>query len=137
MTNPRPSRTAPSRATTIVGWLLRIALTLVFAGAGFSKVAGDPAMLQLFDDIGAGQGLRYVVGALELAGAVGLLVPRLCGLAAAGLVLLMVGASVVNIAVLGVSPAFTLLLLVLAAVVVWLRRRRLNPLMGGDAVRMA
>lgn len=132
MTDPRPSRTAPSRVTTIVGWVLRIALALVFAGAGFSKLAGDPAMLQLFDDVGAGQGLRYVVGALVLAGAVGLLVPRLCGLAAVGLVLLMIGATITNIAVLGVSPVFTLLVLVLAAVVVWLRRRRLNPLVSGN-----
>lgn len=132
MTDPKPATAQRSRASMILGWLLRIALALVFAGAGFSKVAGDPAMLQLFDDIGAGQGLRYVVGGLELAGAVGLLVPRLCGLAAAGLALLMVGATLTNIAVLGVSPAFTLLLLVLAAVIVFLRRRRLNPLMAGD-----
>ena len=131
MTEPKPAPARRSRASTILGWLLRIALALVFAGAGFSKLAGDPAMLQLFDDIGAGQGLRYVVGGLELAGAVGLLVPRLCGLAAAGLALLMVGATVTNIAVLGVSPAFTLLLLVLAAVLVFLRRRRLNPLVAG------
>lgn len=137
MTDPEPARSPRSQAAMIVGWLLRIALALVFAGAGFSKLAGDPAMLQLFDDVGAGQWLRYVVGALELAGAVGLLVPRLCGLAAAGLVLLMIGATITNIAVLGVSPAFTLLLLVLAAVVVWLRRRRLNPLVGGDGVRTA
>lgn len=127
MTVPDRAR-SPHRAATVLGWLLRIGLALVFAGAGFSKVAGDPAMLQLFDDIGAGQGLRHLVGALELAGAVGLLIPRLCGLAAIGLALLMVGASVVNVVVLDVSAGFTLLLLGLAAVVVWLRRRRLNPL---------
>ena len=132
MTDPRPVRSQRSRGAMVVGWLLRIALALVFAGAGFSKLAGEPAMLRLFDDVGAGQGLRYVVGTLELAGAVGVLVPRLCGLAAAGLALLMVGASVVNVAVLGVSPAFTLLLLVLAAVVLRLRRRRLNPLRAGE-----
>jgi putative oxidoreductase len=134
MTDPKPATAQRSRASMILGWLLRIALALVFAGAGFAKLAGDPAMLQLFDDIGAGQGLRYVVGGLELAGAVGLLVPRLCGLAAAGLALLMIGATVTNIAVLGVSPAFTLLLLALAAVIVFLRRRRLNPLVPGDGV---
>ncbi len=60
---------------------------------GFSKLAGDPAMIELFAAIGAGQGLRYVVGTLEIAGAIGVLVPRLCGLAAAGLALLMIGAT--------------------------------------------
>ncbi len=132
MTDPKPAPAPRSRVATIVGWLLRIALALVFAGAGFAKVAGDPAMLQLFSEIGAGQWLRSVVGGLELAGAVGLLVPRLCGLAAAGLALLMVGATVTNVVVLGVSPVVTLLLLALAVVIVWLRRRRLNPLVAGD-----
>ena len=89
-------------------------------------------MLQLFDAIGAGQGLRYVVGALELAGAIGVLVPRLCGLAAIGLALLMIGASITNVVVLGVSPAFTLLLFVLAAFTVWLRRPHLHPLRPGS-----
>ena len=89
-------------------------------------------MLQLFDAIGAGQGLRYVVGALELAGAIGVLVPRLCGLAAIGLALLMIGASITNVVVLGVSPAFTLLLFVLAAFTVWWRRRDLHPLRPGS-----
>ena len=63
--------------------------------------------------------LRYVVG---------FLVPRLCGLAATGLALLMIGATIVNVAVLGVSPVFTLFLFALAAVTAWLRRHHLDPL---------
>ena len=121
------TRTTRSRGVAVLSWLPRIVLALVFAGAGFSKIAGDPAMVTLFADIGAGQGLRYVVGALELAGAIGVLVPRFCGLAAAGLALLMIGATIVNVAVLGVSPVFTLFLFALAAVTVWLRRHQLRP----------
>ena len=117
-----------SRWVAALSWVPRIALALVFAGAGFSKIAGEPAMIELFSDIGAGQGLRYVVGTLEIAGAIGVLVPRLCGLAAAGLALLMIGATIVNVAVLGVSPVFTLFLFALAAVTVWLRRHQLHPL---------
>lgn len=116
-----------SRGVAVLSWVPRIVLALVFAGAGFSKVAGDPAMIELFSLIGAGQGLRYVVGTLEIAGAIGVLVPRLCGLAAAGLALLMIGATIVNVAVLGVSPVFTLFLFALAAVTVWLRRNQLWP----------
>ena len=93
-----------------------------------SKIAGDPAMIELFSDIGIGQGLRYVVGTFEIAGAIGVLVPRLCGLAATGLALLMIGATIVNVAVLGVSPVFTLFLFALAAVTAWLRRHHLDPL---------
>ncbi|GAA3697240.1 hypothetical protein GCM10022204_11500 [Microlunatus aurantiacus] len=58
--------------------------------------------------------------------------PRLCGLAAIGLALLMIGASITNVVVLGVSPAFTLLLFVLAAFTVWLRRPHLHPLRPGS-----
>ena len=119
--------TTRSRWVAVLSWVPRIVLALVFAGAGISKVAGDPTMIELFSAIGAGQGLRYVVGTLEIAGAIGVLVPRLCGLAAAGLALLMIGATVVNVAVLGVSPVFTLFLLALAAVTVWLRRHQLRP----------
>ena len=124
--------TARARGIAVLTWLPRVVLALVFVGAGFAKLAGDPAMLQRFDAIGAGQGLRYVVGALELAGAIGVLVPRLCGLAAIGLALLMIGASITNVVVLGVSPAFTLLLFVLAAFTVWLRRPHLHPLRPGS-----
>ena len=81
-------------------------------------------MVSMFDLIGAGQWLRYVVGALEVAGAVGVLVPRLSALAAAGLALLMIGATITNLTVLEASPSSPLVLLVLAALVVWADRRR-------------
>ncbi|MET0695623.1 MAG: DoxX family protein [Propionibacteriaceae bacterium] len=127
--------TASARTTTTrtfswrsaLSWLPRIVLAFVFAGAGFTKLAGDQAMVDMFATIGAGQGLRYVVGALELAGAVGVLVPRLSGLAAAGLALLMIGATIANVTVLGASPVFTLVLFVVAVFTVWLRRHHLNP----------
>jgi len=44
------------------------------------------------------------VGALEVAAAVGLLVPRLVVPATVGLVLLMAGATATNVVVLGTSP---------------------------------
>jgi len=53
---------------------------------------------------GAGQWLRYLVGSLEVAGAVGLMVPRLSGLAALWVAGLMVGATTSNLFVLGESP---------------------------------
>ena len=74
-------------------------------------------MVTMFDDIGAGQGLRLFVGICELAGAIGLLVPRLAWVAAAALVLLMVGAAVTNILALHISPALPLVLGALAALV--------------------
>ncbi|MBY3553118.1 DoxX family membrane protein [Modestobacter lapidis] len=107
-------------------WVLQAALAAVFAGAGLTKLGGSPEMVQLFADIGAGQPLRYVVGALEVAGAAGLLVPRLAAPAAVGLTALMAGATVTNVVVLGVGPAMTLGLLAAAGVVAWRRRDRLR-----------
>ena len=108
----------------IATWVARAFLALVFLGAGTSKLAGEPAMVTMFDQIGAGQWTRYLVGTLELAGAVGVLVPRLSALAATGLVLLMVGATITNLAVLDDPPWLTLTLLVVAAFVAWAGWRR-------------
>ena len=72
-----PAATTRSRALGIALWACQALLALTFAMAGLAKVFGDPAMVEMFATIGLGQWFRYVVGALELAGAVGVLVPRL------------------------------------------------------------
>jgi putative oxidoreductase len=106
----------PSRTRRVVGWVLRVVLALAFLGAGATKLAGDPSMVTLFDDIGAGQWMRFFVGTCEVAGAVGLLVPRLYRLAALCLVLLMLGATIVNVAVIDANPTGSLVLGILTAV---------------------
>ena len=95
---------------SVLSGALRIGLAAMFLAAGLAKVAGAPEAVDLFDDIGAGQELRYLVGGCEVAGAVGLLVPRLVRAAALGLAALMVGATVTNVAVLQVSPVLTVVL---------------------------
>ncbi len=107
---------------TVGVWILRLVLTFEFAAAGIMKLAGNEQMVAMFGEVGVGQWLRYAVGALEVAGAIGVLVPRLCGLAALGLVGLMGGAVLTNVVVLGVSPVVPLVMLVVAAVVAWARR---------------
>jgi putative oxidoreductase len=117
-TQASPARSR-GRALNIALWALRALLALMFAMAGLSKVFGDPAMVEMFATIGVGQWFRYVVGALEISGAVGILVPRLSGPAALGLVCLMVGATLTNLFVLGASPLLPIGLLVASAVVAW------------------
>jgi hypothetical protein len=63
-----------------------------------------------------------VVGWLELAGAVALLVPRLCGLAAACQIVLMIGATTVTAVLFPAMIAFPAVTLVLVCVVAWFRR---------------
>ncbi len=83
--------------------------------AGLAKLGSEPAMVEMFTDIGASAWLRPLVGACEVAGAVGLLVRRLTRAAALGLTGLMIGATVTNVAVLDTSPVLTLLLAPAAA----------------------
>jgi putative oxidoreductase len=106
-----------ARAAHVGVWTVRVLLSAQFLVGGVLKLTASPAMVAMFDDIGAGQGLRLLVGACEVVGAIGLLVPRLARLAATGLVLLMVGAVVTNVVVLQISPALPLVFGVLAAVV--------------------
>jgi len=72
------------RAANVALWALQALLALQFAMAGLAKIFGDPAMVDMFATIGVGQWFRYLVGALEVSGAVGVLIPRLSGAAALG-----------------------------------------------------
>lgn len=124
--SPAAARVRPARvrAARIGLWAVRILLSAQFLLGGVLKLTAHPTMVAMFDDIGAGQGMRLLIGACEVAGAVGLLVPRLVRLAAYGLVLLMVGAAVTNVAALATSPAVPLVLLALATVVAVDRTRK-------------
>ena len=122
--------TSRGRAVNLALRVPQALLALMFAMAGFAKVGGDPAMVEMFATIGVGQWFRYVVGALEISGAVGVLVPRLSGPAALGLVCLMVGAILTNLFVLGASPVLPLVLLLASVLVARGRRARSGALLG-------
>ena len=125
MSDTRATSETPGAPTTrgrvlgIALWALEALLALTFAMAGLAKMGGDQAMVEMFATIGVGQWFRYVVGTLELAGAAGVMIPRLSGLAALGLIGLMAGATATNVLVLGASPLLPIALLVVSALVVW------------------
>ena len=112
------------RVASVALWALQALLALAFAMAGLAKLGGEQAMVEMFATIGVGQWFRYVVGALEISGAVGVLIPRLSGPAALGLVCVMAGAILANLFVLGASPLLPICLLVASAVVARGRRSR-------------
>lgn len=116
-----------SRVANIATWVVQVVVGLMFVGGGLAKLFGDPTMVDLFDEIGAGDWLRYFVGACEVAGGIGLLIPWLCGLAAAALSALVVGAIVTNVAVVDENPTLPIVYLVVLAVITWRRRDRLTP----------
>ena len=110
--------------------VLRLLLAIEFAGAGLMKLGGTETMVVLFDDIGAGQWFRYVVGTLELAGGVGLLVPRLTAAAALGLTGLITGALITNAVLLGGVPIIEALFLAGTATLTYTGRAELRSLAG-------
>lgn len=103
-------------ATTI----LAATLAVVFLGFGTAKLLALPSMRSRAAHVGFSVGAYRLIGALEVAGAIGLLLgetmPLVRALAALGLVLLLAGAVITHLrnddGIKGAAPA-----LVLAAVV--------------------
>jgi putative oxidoreductase len=132
MTTTTAPTTAPTaarpRPIAIALWTLQALLAAAFVlGSGAPKLVGEAYAVQIFDDLGTGPWLRVVVGVLEIAGGIGLLVPRLAGLAAACLVALMVGATGAQLFFLSEGYWYTPVILgVLLGIVAVARRPELD-----------
>ncbi len=79
-------------------------------------------MVAVFEKVGVGQWFRYVTGLLEVIGAIGLLLPRYSFFAAILLAMVMIGAVVSHLTVLGGSPLAPIVLLVLTGTIAYLLR---------------
>lgn len=102
-------------------WALNILVGALFAYSGAVKLAGDPEQVEGFEELGWGQWFRYFIGAAEVAGGIGLLIPALAALAAAGLAIIMTGAVFVHL--LDDHPTYLALIpLVLGVVLVLMVR---------------
>ena len=125
--------TRPRRLTSRLLWAPQILLGVFFLlVAGGSKLVGDHTSVQEFGLIGAGQWFRYLVGTLELAGAIGLLTPW-AGVAAAWLAADMAGATIVNATVLhnttyGPNVWLTLVLCTMFTLIACGRRQQIKRL---------
>ena len=121
-----PARTASrptSRAAGAGLWTLQVLLAAVYAFSAFGKLTAEAQNVAGFAAMGLGNTGMYVIGALELAGAIGMFVPALTGLAAACFVALMVGAVALTLAIGGGAlVAIPATVGVVAAVVAWGRR---------------
>jgi uncharacterized membrane protein YphA (DoxX/SURF4 family) len=118
----------PRRLTSILLWAVQIPLAVLFVIVAVPKLTGGQQAVQEFGLIGAGQWLRYFVGTVELAGAIGLLTPWLAGLAAD-----MAGATIINATVLhnttfGSLVWMTLILGAACALLAYGRRQQIKGL---------
>ncbi|MGH3712718.1 MAG: DoxX family protein [Micromonosporaceae bacterium] len=115
----------------VVLWIIASVLAVLFLGAGGAKLAQPKQKLAASPGMAWTEafspGAIKAIGALELLAAIGLVLPAALGvvpvlvpLAAAGLVLLMVGAAITHVRRReNQSVVINLVLLGLAAVVVW------------------
>ncbi|MCM6778300.1 DoxX family protein [Nocardia sp. CDC159] len=115
---------APGKIRSRVLWTLQILLGVFFiVASGLPKLVGQSDAVRVFDEIGWGDWFRYLTGLVELAGGIGLLVPRLSGLAAAGLSITMVCAAATQ-AFLMDAPAMVPFPLILAVIFAWIASER-------------
>ena len=120
-----PSSARPSRGLNVTLWVVQALMSVFFlVAASGPKLFGQHTAVDMFTQIGAGQWLRYFVGACELAGAIGLLIKPLSGLASIGLTLLMIGATITQVFVIhgGAAIATPAILAVVFALLAWARR---------------
>lgn len=117
--------TARSKGARISLRALQIVLALFYAFASaLPKLIAHPSAAESFDTLGWGSAGMYTIGALELAGAIGLLIPALASVAAVSLSALMVGAFITQITAFdGEYAATPLILIVPLALIAWVRRQ--------------
>ena len=120
---PEQTSTA-AKIGNVVVWILQIVLAVEFVRNGYSLFTDQ--FVAKFDDIGFGQWFRYFTGVLEIAAAIGLLIPRICGLAALALAGIMAGAAFTEVFLVtngGFKGAMMPLIYVVWALVIAVYRR--------------
>ena len=106
-------------------WVLQAIVATAFFAAGAAKLAGAAYMVQLFEQIGLGQWFRYATGVAEVVGALGLVAPGLVWFGGLWLGGTMIFAVLTHVFVLHTSPVPAIVLGVLNALIVYLRRDEL------------
>jgi len=116
---------AVAKTSRVAIWVLSLLLAFVFLLAGVPKLAGVQAHVQHFASWGYPDWFRLLVGVVEVGSAVLLLVPRLAFFGAAGIAVIMAGATythLVRVPEEASRAPLTLSLLALAAIVGFARR---------------
>ncbi|MDO3646167.1 DoxX family protein [Nocardia mangyaensis] len=115
----------PGKIRNRVLWTLQIVLGLFFiiASGGPKLVIPNTLMENAPENLAIPLGLLIFIGVVEVAGGIGLLVPRVSALAAIGLSVLTVLAAATQ-AFIADKPAMAIFPLVLAAIFAWIAYER-------------
>ncbi len=111
---------------TIGFWVLKLVLAALFLFAGGAKLAGLPAMVEVFERVGFGQWFRYLTGLLELSGAALLLWPATTAYGALLLTIVSIGAFLAQLLVLHEDVIHCIVLAVILAAIAWTHRGQLR-----------
>ena len=105
--------------------------TFAFIGAGGMKLSGAEQMHASFAAMGLPIWFGYFIGACEVAGGIGIWIRKLSGLAALGLVLIMIGALGYHITFPPLMAGIGALVLGIFAVVIFVAKRKDTLFIGG------
>ncbi|WP_232666724.1 DoxX family protein [Pseudonocardia sp. TRM90224] len=118
------ARSTAYRSSSMWCWVLQVVLAAFYLMASMPKFSTDPQYVAAYAALGFDTLGTYLIGILEIAAAIGMLIPRICGAAATALVVHMLIATVISGIRLGpetiVLPAACA---AVVAVVAWRRRR--------------
>ena len=110
-----------SRARTIASWILAVLLGALFVLNGVGKVLGSAGWIQRFANWGYPAWFLYLIAALEFAGGVMMLVPRLASYGAAIIAIVMLGATYTHVSSGIGTPVASFVIMLLALLLGWLR----------------
>jgi putative oxidoreductase len=132
MTTTAVTATRTRRVLAAAGWTAQVLFGAFFIFVSAPKLMLSPEVVAGFSALGGGTWFILFVGACELAGGIGLMIPRLSGVAAIGLVGLMIGATIVNLFLLpgmASSAVVTVALGVVFAIIARLRAGQTRALL--------
>ncbi len=125
--NPSPEPPAPvgrSPAVMTILWIAKLGAAVILLGAGSLKLSGDPHEIELFTTLEMEPAGRYLIGALECAAAILIVIPQSAVYGAFLGLGLMCGAIIGHLTKLGLAGIqFALLVAALCLVVLYIRRR--------------
>jgi putative oxidoreductase len=117
------------RLATAGKWLITVLLAVVMVGPGSQKFT-SPVWERMFRTWGYPDGFYLVIGAIEVVGGIGLLIPKLASFSALTLAAVMAGAAATQLlrgGRNGVGEIVFMLLLLAVAALRWRDRLRLTP----------
>jgi uncharacterized membrane protein YphA (DoxX/SURF4 family) len=111
-----------SKFANIGTWIIQVAAAILFIMMGGQKLIGMEEAVANFAKWGYPGFMVYLIGFFELLGAIGLLIPRFAGLAAVGLIMILMGAAFTHLShgEYDMAPV-PIVLIILLAVVAYVR----------------